>query len=135
MAIKVADNFLYQGRKPLDNRISVNTLTDMTSMADSIIYDGMICYVKADKLFYVYDSTNAVDPVLNKWRLLKTGGASLKEYTQNTDYEKNDLLYLGSSLAIVSTNFTSDNTSATAQDSFNLDITNGNLILFFLQNR
>lgn len=129
MAIKVADNFLYQGRKPLDNRISVGTLTDMTSMADSIIYDGMICYVKADKLFYVYDSTNTVDPVLNKWRLLKTGGTSLKEYIQNTAYEKNDLLYLGNSLAIVNTNFTSDNTSATVQDSFNLDITNGNLIL------
>lgn len=129
MAIKVADNFLYQGRKPLDNRISVSTLTDMTGMAESIIYDGMICYVKADKLFYVYDSTNTVDPVLNKWRLLKAGGTSLKEYIQNTAYEKNDLLYLGNSLAIVNANFTSDNTSATIQDSFKLDITNGNLTL------
>ena len=68
MAIKVADNFLYQGRKPLDNRIIANTTADMVAMADAIIYDGIIVYVKDIKKFYVYDSTNTVDATLGKWR-------------------------------------------------------------------
>lgn len=128
MAIKIADNFLYQGRKPLDNRITVNTQADMVAMADAIIYDGMICYVKADKLFYVYDSTNAVDPVLAKWREFTKGGTSLKEYIQNTKYKKDDLVYLGNILAIVKTDFTSDNTTGnTIDDSWNVDETANNI--------
>lgn len=133
MSIKVADNFLYQGRKPLDNRILIDTVANMVAMADAIIYDGMIAYVQADKKFYVYDSTNTVDPVLAKWRELKTGGtgnASVLEYAKNTDYKKDTLVYDGNELARVKADFKSDNTTGnTTTQSFELDITNNNLIL------
>ena len=130
MAIKVADNFLYQGRKPLDNRILVNTIADMAAMVDAILYDGMIAYVKSDKKFYVYDSTNTIDPTLAKWRELTTGGGtSVEEYLQNTKYKKDTLVYLNDKLARVVANYTSDNTGATINDSFNLDITNNNIVL------
>lgn len=133
MSIKVADNFLYQGRKPLDNRILIDTVANMAAMADAIIYDGMIAYVQADKKFYVYDSTNTVDPVLAKWRELKTGGtgnASVLEYAKNTDYKKDTLVYDDNELARVKADFKSDNTAGnTTTQSFELDITNNNLIL------
>lgn len=133
MSIKVADNFLYQGRKPLDNRILIDTVANMVAMADAIIYDGMIAYVQADKKFYVYDSTNTVDSVLAKWRELKTGGtgnASVLEYAKNTDYKKDTLVYDGNELARVKADFKSDNTAGnTTTQSFELDITNNNLIL------
>lgn len=136
MAIKVADNFLYQGRKPLDNRIIIDTISDMVSMAPAIIYDGMIVYIKDTKEFYVYDSTNTEDAVLSKWRLLNTGSGStsLKEYVQNTDYKKDDLVYLDEKIARVVTNYTSDNTETSIEDSFKLDITNNNLVLISASN-
>lgn len=128
MAIKIADNFLYQGRKPLDNRILIDTVADMVAMIPAIIYDGMIAYVKDTKEYYMYDSTNTVDPVLAKWRLFSDGQPSLKEYLQNTKYKKDDLVYLGESLARVVSDFTSDNTKSTIDGSFEFDIDNAKLI-------
>lgn len=72
MALKIADNFSYKGRKPLDERLVVDTLPDLLALADSIIYDGLIVYVKQEKKFYNWDSNNTVDPQLQKWRELKT---------------------------------------------------------------
>ena len=128
MAIKVADNFLYQGRKPLDNRIIVNTTADMVAMADAIIYDGIITYVKDIKKFYVYNSTNTVDATLGKWRPFTVDQASIKAYAKNTAYNKDDLVYLNEKLARVVNSFTSDNTGATVSDSYDIDVASGALI-------
>ena len=128
MAIKVADNFLYQGRKSLDNRIIANTTADMVAMAEAIIYDGIIVYVKDIKKFYVYDSTNTVDATLGKWRPFTVDQASIKAYAKNTAYNKDDLVYLNEKLARVVNSFTSDNTGATVNDSYGIDVASGALI-------
>lgn len=125
MAILVADNFKYQGRKPLDNRIVHNTLVDIVAQAESIIHDGIICYSKADKKFYVFDSTNPVDPTTKKWRELTTGGGSVlvQEYFQDTDYKKDTLVYIDSRLARVRQDFKSDNTAGnTRHQSYEADL-------------
>lgn len=133
MAIGIADNFLYQGRKPLDSRIVKDTIADMTAMAESIIYDGIMVYNKETSKFYVFNSSNTVDATLSKWRELETGAVStanavIEDYKQNTDYKKNTLIIYDNKVYLVSLDFKSDNTEATIADSFKSDLDSGNLI-------
>lgn len=74
MAISVADNFSYQGTKPLDSRVSFDTVSDMASASEATLYDGCFAYVKAAQKYYSYDSTNEVDPTTGKWREYSSGG-------------------------------------------------------------
>ena len=80
MAISIADNFQYLGRKALDSRIIFDTVTAMVSTADSTIYDGCLGYVKANKAYYTYDAGNTVDATLGKWREFNPG-EDLEEIT------------------------------------------------------
>lgn len=79
MSIQVADNFNYRGKKPLDNRIIFNTLSDMTTIAETIIYDGLLAYCKETSKFYVFNSTNTVEGELRKWREFTVDGGT-KDY-------------------------------------------------------
>lgn len=133
MAIGIADNFLYQGRKPLDSRIVKDTIADMTSMAESIIYDGIMVYNKETSKFYVFNSNNSVDAILKKWRELETGVATtpdavIEEYKQGIDLKKNTLIIYNNEAYLVTKDFTSNNTESTIDDSFKFDLDNGNLI-------
>lgn len=74
MAISVADNFSYQGTKPLDARVSFDTVAAMAAASDATLYDGCFSYVKENKKYYSYDSTNEVDPTTSKWREFSGGG-------------------------------------------------------------
>lgn len=69
MAIQIADNFSYQGKKPLDGRITFSTVSAMVSTSDAILYNGCLGYVEENKTYYTYDSTNETDPTLGKWRV------------------------------------------------------------------
>lgn len=131
MAILVADNFQYQGRKPLDSRIIVDTIADMKGIAESIIYEGILVYNKETKKFYQFDPANTVDATLGKWREFSSGGggnAQISEYAQDTDYKTNALIIHDNKLYLATADFTSDNTAATADDSFDLDIAANNLV-------
>lgn len=133
MAIGIADNFLYQGRKPLDSRIVKDTIADMTSMAESIIYDGIMVYNKETSKFYVFNSNNSVDAILKKWRELETGVATtpdtvIEEYKQGIDLKKNTLIIYNNEAYLVTKDFTSNNTESTVDDSFKYDLDNGNLV-------
>lgn len=74
--IQIADNFQYNGRKPLDARLVYDNITSMKAVLEATIYDGIIAYVKSEKKYYTYDSANTSDPTLGKWRELETGGGS-----------------------------------------------------------
>lgn len=131
MAILTADNFKYQGRKPLDSRIVQKTKTDMTSMAESIIYSGIICYVEDEQKFYVFDTNNTVDPILKKWRELTTGGsgnAKINRYKQNTDYRTDEIIIYDDKIYLVLADFKSDNTQTSIVDSFELDLQNNKFV-------
>ena len=73
MAISVADNFSYQGTKPLDSRVSFDTVAAMAAASDATLYDGCFAYVKATQKYYSYDSTNESDPTTGKWREFSGG--------------------------------------------------------------
>ncbi len=77
MAISVADNFSYQGGKPLDARMKFSTVSEMVGTAASVLYDGCFAYVAATKKYYSYDSTNDVDQTLGKWREYSSGGGDM----------------------------------------------------------
>ena len=131
MGILIADNFNYKGKKPLDERIVYNLLSDMKAVTDSIIYEGAIAYCKEDKKFYTFDPANTVDATTGKWRELQLGGsgnASIEDYAQNTQYKKNGLLLYDNKIYLVTADFTSDNTQTTLADSFNLDLTNSKFV-------
>ena len=76
MSMQIADNFSYQGTKPLDARVKFATVADMVAVADSSLYDGCMAYVTATKLYYTYDSTNTVDATFGKWREYTSGGSA-----------------------------------------------------------
>lgn len=67
--------------------------------------------------------------------LINQGNIVFKEYKQNALYKTNEVVYLDVSLARVLQDFTSDNTQATIKESFELDITNNNLIKFEVQSK
>lgn len=124
MGVLIADNFSYQGRKPLDNRIIQNTINDMKNLPDATIYDGIIVYVKTENKFYVYNSNNTVDSNLGKWREFTTsssGNFKINKYKQNQKYTKDSLVYLGNKIGRVEKDFTSDNTEADIKESFKID--------------
>lgn len=74
MGISVADNFNYQGQKPLDSRTTYATVAAMKAAADSSLYDGLTAYVSENQKRYEYKSSNTVDPTTGKWREYKTSG-------------------------------------------------------------
>lgn len=126
MAILTADNFKYQARKPLDSRVVQKTIADMTAMAESIIYNGIIVYVEDEQKFYTFNVNNTVDPILKKWRELNTGGgnASIRRYAQDTDYKADEIILYDDKLYLVLADFKSDNTQTAIADSFDLDLGN-----------
>lgn len=73
MGISVADNFSYQGSKPLDSRIKYDSVASMKAAIADTLYDGCLAYVTATQKYYTYDSTNETDPTTGKWRELETG--------------------------------------------------------------
>lgn len=136
MALILADNFSYQARKPLDARLVVSSLNDLTSMVEATIYDGIIVYVLTEKRFYVYNSANALEPTLGKWRELNdnssaNNGLIVSEYQPDTAYDVNTLLYCDTNLGRVTTTYTSSNIDPTnAKKCWEEDIKNGNIYVF-----
>lgn len=128
MAILIADNFQYQGRKPLDSRIIVDTIADMKAIAESIVYEGILVYNKETKKFYSFDPANTDDTTLGKWREFESGGATIAEYAQNIAYKENNLIIYDNKLYLATQDFTSSNAGPTIADDLVADITAVNLI-------
>lgn len=94
MAIKIGDNFLYRGKKPLDSRDSFDTILAMTTFAESSIDEGHISYVKETDKYYKFNSTNDVDTTLGKWREYNGGGGSSTDEKVKLDATSTDAKYL-----------------------------------------
>lgn len=88
MALKIGDNFSYNGKKPLDARNQFSTIAEMTAFAETSLDEGHICYVKETNKYYTFNSANDVDITLGKWRELNTGGSTSDEKVKlNADSE------------------------------------------------
>lgn len=129
--ILIADNFQYQGRKPLDSRFVYDNIVDMVATSESIIYDGILVYNKETEKFYVFKINNSADPIFGKWEEFKSGTSTIDthsvEYKQNESYLKGNLIVLNGKLYIALNDFTSDSTEPTVEESLIADIINGYL--------
>lgn len=76
MSLKVADNFSYQARKPLDERTIYKTKADMSSTPDSYLYNGIIAFNEEDQKYYTFNSNNTLDSILGKWREFNSGSGA-----------------------------------------------------------
>ena len=76
MSISVADNFSYQGAKPLDARFQFSSVANMKAAAEATLYNGCLAYVTATKKYYTYDSSNSVDSTTGRWREFSSGGGT-----------------------------------------------------------
>ena len=68
MALKVGDNFSYQGQKPNFERDTFSTLAAMKSFPTTSIDEGHISLCLEDGKRYKYSASFSVDPTLGKWR-------------------------------------------------------------------
>lgn len=76
MSIAVADNFSYQGAKPLDARFQFNTIAAMRNTSEATLYNGCLSYVNSEKKYYVFDAQNEEDLTLGRWREYSGGGSN-----------------------------------------------------------
>lgn len=103
MSISVADNFKYQGTKPLDDRIKYATVADMKAVADAKLYDGCEAYCAETDKYYKFKSTNTVDETTGKWRERESGGSGgghIIEDSEGTDLSQRDTLQFGDGFAV-----------------------------------
>lgn len=76
---KLTGGFSYDAARPLDDRISVQTVADLSTLVSSNkIYDGMIVAVTNDETdanngAYIYLPVHDSDPVEYHWVMLSTG--------------------------------------------------------------
>lgn len=81
MSINIADNMGYNGKKPLDARVSYSTLALMKAVTDANIYEGCLAYCAETDKYYKFLSTNTVDETTGKWREFSSGSAGTTDYT------------------------------------------------------
>lgn len=160
MALKLGDNFSYQARKPLDERLTFKTLSDMANVPDSIVYTGILSYNEQTSKFYSFDAANVIDATLGKWREFQSGVsiasaaidttvgslteghliltmsdsttvdcgyvlgsniATISEYSPDTAYTSDSVVYFGNKFARVVSDYTSGSITTTLEDLFNSD--------------
>lgn len=73
MALKIGDNFSYQGKKPNFDRDSFDTLAAMKAFPETSIDEGHISYCKEDGKNYQYKAANSIDGTTGKWREFSSG--------------------------------------------------------------
>lgn len=59
--IPIMSGFDLSSKKPLDNRTVVDNLTDLQSISDNSIYEGLKVYVKSEQTYYFFDGTDWVE--------------------------------------------------------------------------
>ena len=68
MALKVGDNFAYQGQKPNFERDTFSTLSQMKNFPTTSIDEGHISLCLEDGKRYKYSASFSVDNVTGRWR-------------------------------------------------------------------
>lgn len=126
MALVIGDNFSYKARKPLDERLTFDTLSGMASLSDSVLYTGLMAFNNETKKFYLFDASNTVDATLGKWREFTATptsipAATMVQYAAQTDYLKDTIVYLDKQIARVKSNYTSGAITTTLEDLFAAD--------------
>ena len=124
MAIKIGDNFLYRGKKPLDERDSFNNIADMKAYDETSLDEGHISYCKSTDKYYKFNSSNSEDTNLGKWReytVTPSANAEVAfdDYDVNTPYKTGKYVVYNNIIYKVLKDYTSKDIST--------DIADGNI--------
>lgn len=96
MALKLADNLEYQGRKPDFVRQEYATFADMKAVKKSKMPEMYLAYCLEDRSYYQYDKNNTEDSVLGLWRKFSGSGG-----VQVTEMPLPDKVFAGSLLQFI----------------------------------
>ena len=86
MALKIGDNFDYQGRQPNFHRDTFDTLSEMKDYPSTSIDEGHISYCSETKTRYMFSSNNTIDPTTGLWR--RVVDPALDESSENSIQNK-----------------------------------------------
>lgn len=70
MALKIGDNISYQGKQPNFSRDTFTELQEMVRFPETSLDEGHISLCLETGKRYIFYSTNTIDPVLGRWRLV-----------------------------------------------------------------
>lgn len=88
MSTNLTDNFLYKGKKPLDDRQLFKTKADMKAFPESALPTLYDAFCEEDGNKYVFNKANEVNEETGKWRVFEGGSGSsvdLSEYQKIED--------------------------------------------------
>lgn len=126
MALGIMDNFDYKGKNPDFKRSQFTTLAEMKAVSDSDMDEGHIAYCLEDENHYKFNSSNTIDDITGKWRILININISTKKYietvTELPEVGEENKLYI-----VVNSESTA--TSLTSNSTLNFDETTGNLTI------
>lgn len=89
MAIQMSENFSLLNSSPLDGRLLYNSIEEMKSMEDYMLYSGIIATVKGSNKTYQWFPDNTATVELGKWREYNGGGSSTDEKVKLTSTSTN----------------------------------------------
>ena len=90
MGTSLIDNFDYRGRRFLDSRQSVATLSALRATAETSVPDGFRAYCAETSLWYEYNSANPTDPSTGRWRAIPTADSVTEEIKRTITPEITD---------------------------------------------
>ena len=76
MSTNLTDNFLYKGKKPLDDRQLFKTKADMKAFPESALPTLYDAFCEEDGNKYVFNKANEINEETGKWRIFKGGSDS-----------------------------------------------------------
>lgn len=86
MSIALGTSFTVQTNLPIDERFRFETIAEMKSTPDPLLYDGVLSYNKETDKYYTYSSSNLPESILGKWREF-SGGDSVIYFNSKAEWE------------------------------------------------
>lgn len=80
MSVSMIDNISYKGRLSDNIRSMFATVADMAAFSEDYLPDVYVTLCAEDGLQYKFIRSNAVDPILGKWRVVEGGSGDLSSY-------------------------------------------------------
>ena len=103
--IQIPTNFTLLAKLLLDFRGSFDTVADMAAFPESSLASGQITYCLDSKKVYIFDDSNAADPITGKWITLKgdPGDDSIEQWVSGKTYNVNTVVIFNDEIYICKT--------------------------------
>ena len=107
-----------------ENALAVTVGSRYIDTDTDTIWEVLVAHTTASTGIFAADRTANS----SYWKSISVDVSAKGAYAQNTAYNPNDFVIQGDRYGVVQTTYTSDNTQATTILSYDLDVTNGNIV-------